>query len=169
MKKKVIIILISLIPFICVSYSQEREDEFFRVGRDAAPYIETSWVDTIEHLVLVNSSRFSPAYHITLDSINYMFTVKNGILEYIITGDSNFCINGYKIGTMLNNDYISATTLIHETWEQYKMQVGGLDVNRAHSQATGVENLVSVKKAWVVIFKMIILIQKLGQDLLQEL
>lgn len=40
----------------------------------------------------------------------------------------------------------SGGALMHETWEQYKMQVGGLDVTRAHIQAVGLETAISGKQ-----------------------
>lgn len=120
MKKKVIIILISLIPFVCVSYSQEREDEFFRVGTDATPYIEKSWVDTVKPLmILVNSYSFKPAYHIKLDNVNYIFTVREKTIDYIATSDRIFLINGYKVGTIFNNDYIKNCIIREPGWGSF--------------------------------------------------
>jgi RHS repeat-associated protein len=37
----------------------------------------------------------------------------------------------------------SGTTLMHEIWEQYKLQVGNVPINAAHRQAIGVENIIT--------------------------
>lgn len=120
---------------------------YYTISTD--PKTGLSSMSAVKGADLSKMTKEQKAYYIALDKVvngtDGMTTINvvNESEDVLIGLASAAKIDIGDIQKIGNGNVSSGGALMHETWEQYKIQVGKVDINKAHKQAIGVENTIS--------------------------